>query len=74
MFFFTIKYHIFFRIDKDLEVTGTFKLKKAVLKSNGFNPESNKDSEFYVVNHKSKSYIKITKQLYKDIESGELRL
>jgi len=64
---------VFVRIRNILEVTGTFKLSKVNLKKEGYNPNKISDT-LYIWDSKSKNLKKITPEIYKSIENGELRL
>ncbi|XP_043252289.1 long-chain fatty acid transport protein 4-like [Colletes gigas] len=59
---------IFLRIVKELEITGTFKLKKLDLQKEGFDPNKIKDKVYFLSG--SKEYIEITPELYQEIISG----
>lgn len=65
---------LFLRVDRDLEVTGTFKLKKVALKSQGFDPKLCENAALYVIDHKLKTYTPITIKLNQEIKSGKYRL
>ena len=64
---------IFLRICQNLEVTGTFKLRKVTLKEEGFSPDKISDP-LYVWNPKSKALEKLTLNVYNDIKKGNMIL
>ncbi|XP_055947801.1 long-chain fatty acid transport protein 4-like [Argiope bruennichi] len=64
---------LFLRLSKEIEETGTYKLKKVTYQKEGFNPEEIHDSLFFL-DAKQKTYIPLTKELYSDIMTGKLRL
>jgi hypothetical protein len=53
--------------------TGTYKLKKRKLQSEGFNPASINEP-MYFLDAKAGKYVPLTLQLYDDIVKGQLRL
>ncbi|XP_006628698.2 long-chain fatty acid transport protein 2 [Lepisosteus oculatus] len=63
----------FVRIQKNLEVTGTFKQMKVKLAEEGFNPELIQDA-LYFLDEKCKKYIPMTQEIYESIISGNIRL
>ncbi|MHA2183439.1 MAG: long-chain-acyl-CoA synthetase, partial [Promethearchaeota archaeon] len=62
---------IFLRIRQNLEVTGTFKLRKVTLKDEGFSPDKISDP-LYVWNPKSKCLEELTLITYNDIKNGKI--
>ncbi|MHA2472121.1 MAG: AMP-binding protein [Promethearchaeota archaeon] len=62
---------IFLRIRQNLEVTGTFKLRKVTLKEEGFNPDKISDP-MLIWDPKSKSLEELTLNVYNDIKNGNL--
>ncbi len=64
---------VFVRIRQNLEVTGTFKLRKITLKEEGYNPNKISDP-LYIWDSKSKYFEKLTLDVYKNINNGNLRL
>ncbi|XP_069177314.1 long-chain fatty acid transport protein 4 isoform X4 [Procambarus clarkii] len=62
----------FVRIAKELEMTGTYKLKKIAIQKEGFNPNVIKD-KIYFLDAKKKEYVPLTIDLYDKIVSGEVR-
>ncbi|XP_054014802.1 long-chain fatty acid transport protein 4-like [Hylaeus anthracinus] len=58
---------IFLRIVKEIEMTGTYKLKKLDLQREGFDPNKIKDEMYFLAGNK---YIEITPELYQEIISG----
>ncbi|KAF8796890.1 Long-chain fatty acid transport protein 1 like protein [Argiope bruennichi] len=64
---------LFLRISREMEETGTCKLKKGAFQKEGFNPEDISDSLFFL-DIKQKTYIPLTKELYFDIVTEKLRI
>ncbi|KAG7160226.1 Long-chain fatty acid transport protein 1-like [Homarus americanus] len=64
---------LFLRILKEIDVTGTFKLKKLALQKEGFNPSTIKDKLFYLDN-KLGGYVELTDNLFNKIDSGRAGL
>lgn len=64
---------IFVRLLKEASKTGTFKLKKVDLRSDGFNPSVITDELFYL-DSKLGQYVPLTSSGYADILSGRIRL
>lgn len=62
---------IFIRILPEIELTGTFKLKKGHFQEEGFNLDVVKDPLYF---RKCESYIKLTKKLYDDICCGAIHI
>ena len=63
---------VFLRISKETDTTSTFKFKKTNLVKAGFDPDNISDP-LYVLEPKGE-FIKIDKDVFKRIESGDLRL
>lgn len=63
---------VFVRLLKQVDKTGTFKLKKVELRNEGFNPNTISDMLFYA-NSKLSQYVEITPSVYQDIMSGKLK-
>ncbi|XP_029353700.1 very long-chain acyl-CoA synthetase isoform X2 [Echeneis naucrates] len=63
----------FIRIQKAVEVTGTFKQKKVKLVEEGFDPGCVQDP-LYFLDDNEKQYIPLTPQVYFSIISGEIKL
>ncbi|KOC62939.1 Long-chain fatty acid transport protein 4 [Habropoda laboriosa] len=59
---------IFLRIVKELEMTGSFKLKKVNLQKEGFDPSKVRDKMYFLSGNKE--YVEITPELYQEIISG----
>lgn len=59
---------IFLRIVKELEMTGTFKLKKVNLQKEGFDPSKIQDKMYFLSGNNE--YVEITPKLYQEIISG----
>ncbi|GBM38114.1 Long-chain fatty acid transport protein 1 [Araneus ventricosus] len=64
---------LFLRLSKQMDETGTYKLKKETYQKGGFNPEEVPDPLFFL-DAKQKTYIPLDKELYSDIVTGKLRL
>lgn len=64
---------VFIRIRQNLEVTSTFKLRKVALKEENYNPTKISDP-LYIWDNNSKSLKKLTQDVYKLINSGNIRL
>ncbi|XP_046736827.1 long-chain fatty acid transport protein 4-like [Diprion similis] len=63
---------IFLRIVKELEMTGTFKLKKINLQKEGFDPNKIQDKVYF--RSGNKEYVQVTPELYEEIISGTAKL
>ena len=63
---------MFLRLRPTVEFTGTFKLKKADLKREGYDVNKIKDSLFYF-NSRSKAYEALTHDVYEGIQAGQVR-
>ncbi|KAK0179553.1 hypothetical protein PV327_005295 [Microctonus hyperodae] len=63
---------IFLRIVKELEMTGTFKLKKINLQKEGFDPNKIQDKVYF--RSGNKEYVEVTPELYQEIISGSTQL
>lgn len=63
----------FLRIQEKMEKTGTFKSKKFQLVQEGFNALKTSDPLYYMDNLK-KVYVPLTKELFDQIMSGEIKL
>ncbi|KAK3592273.1 hypothetical protein CHS0354_037562 [Potamilus streckersoni] len=64
---------VFIRIVKEVDMTGTFKLKKTDLRNEGYDPSMVKDRLFYL-NPKSGQYEPLTPTEYSAICSGKIRM
>ncbi|KAL0277432.1 UNVERIFIED_CONTAM: hypothetical protein PYX00_004716 [Menopon gallinae] len=64
---------IFIRIITDVPVTGTYKLKKKDLQSEGFNPNKVND-RLYFHDPRTKQFEMITQDMYNDIQNGSVNL
>ncbi|XP_012936186.1 long-chain fatty acid transport protein 4 [Aplysia californica] len=64
---------LFLRFLKEVDRTGTFKLKKTVLRDEGFNITAIQD-RMYFLSPKSRQYEPLTKEAYSDILEGRIRL
>ncbi|MBW1984695.1 MAG: long-chain-acyl-CoA synthetase [Deltaproteobacteria bacterium] len=62
----------FIRLKKEFENTPTFKVKKSVLRTEGFDPGQIKDPLYAMLPGESE-YFPLTPELYKEIESGKYR-
>lgn len=64
---------LFVRIVKELEKTGTYKLKKVKLQEAGFNPNTIEDN-LYFLDIKQKAYVPLSVDIYNKIVNGEMRM
>ncbi|KAK3867856.1 hypothetical protein Pcinc_026713 [Petrolisthes cinctipes] len=64
---------LFLRTVKQLEMTGTFKLKKVTIQKEGFDPTIIKD-RLYFLDAKLKAYVPLTTDLYQAITAGKVRV
>ncbi len=64
---------LFIRIEPAIETTGTFKYRKVDLVNEGFDP-SKVEHEIYFDHPDSKTYVRVTPELYAQIQSGAFRL
>ena len=62
----------FLRLAAQLDMTGTYKLKKRDLQLEGFNPENIRD-KLYFLDAKSNQYISLDSELHSKICSGQVR-
>lgn len=62
---------LFIRLIHEVEMTGTFKLKKTALVKDGFNPSTIKDPLFF---RKGSTYVPLTQEIYEQIISGKIRV
>jgi len=66
---------VFIRIEGDLEITGTFKMKKVALKAQGFDPaKCPAGSTLYVADHNVKAFVPMTSAIFAGIQSGKIRV
>lgn len=56
-----------------MQITATFKHQKMHLVNEGFNPEIISEP-LYFMHESAHSYIPLTKEIYKNVVSGEIRL
>ncbi|KAF5290911.1 hypothetical protein FQR65_LT11493 [Abscondita terminalis] len=64
---------VFIRVMKSVPMTGTYKLKKTELQTDGYDLEKVKD-QMYFYDNKSKTYVELTQQLYSDIVAGKISI
>ena len=64
---------LFVRLLPEVELTGTFKLKKVQLRNEGFDINKVHDP-LYVMDQQRKTYVPITPDLYQQISTGNARL
>ena len=64
---------IFIRLVNEIELTGTFKMKKVLLQNEGFNPFEIKDP-LYFLDASSNSFVPCTIDLYQQLLDGKLKL
>ncbi len=62
----------FVRIRKEKDATSSFKQLKTALQNEGFDPEKIRD-QMYFLDPKKNAYVKMTKNLFKDIQGGKIR-
>ncbi|XP_067001452.2 long-chain fatty acid transport protein 4 isoform X2 [Anabrus simplex] len=62
---------VFVRVMKEIELTGTYKIKKTMLQKDGFDPSLIKD-DLYL--YKGTHYIPLTPEIYSGILSGAVRV
>lgn len=63
---------LFLRILPELELTGTFKVKKTDLRNEGFDPNVVQDKLYF--KHPVKGFLPINESLYNDIVSGAIKV
>jgi len=63
---------IFLRFVQEIDVTGTFKLKKRDLQEEGFNPDM-MGEDVYIKDDTMKTYVMITHETYNNIVNGNMR-
>jgi len=63
---------IFVRFVEEIDVTGTFKLKKRDLQQEGFNPDA-LNQKVYIVDNTMKTYNLVTQEIYNNIVNGNMR-
>lgn len=64
---------MFVRVSETMETTGTFKLKKGELTSDGFDPDKVRDPIFFRDPEKN-TYVRLTAELFEQLKNGKLRL
>jgi len=64
---------IFVRVVPELDMTGTYKLKKREMQMEGYDPNIIKD-RMYFLDMKKKKYVPLTPELYQKIVENEVRL
>jgi acyl-CoA synthetase (AMP-forming)/AMP-acid ligase II len=64
---------LFVRVRRELETTGTLKLKKGELRTEGFDPKKVEDP-LYFRHPETGDYVEMTEELYDDVIQGRLRL
>jgi solute carrier family 27 fatty acid transporter 1/4 len=62
---------VFARIPKQVDRTGTFKLKKTILQKEGFDPNKCKGDLLYYWEQSKRQYLPLTATMYEDIQSGK---
>ncbi|XP_034032118.1 hsFATP2a_ACSVL_like domain-containing protein [Thalassophryne amazonica] len=62
----------FIRVQPNLEMTGTFKMKKVKLVEEGFNPALIKDP-LYFLHPEKKTYVRLSQELCKEITSHQIK-
>jgi fatty-acyl-CoA synthase len=64
---------VFLRLEPEMEITGTFKLRKVDLVTEGFNPQTI-PNPLYILDPATQQYRPLDQKLYDAVVSGELRL
>ena len=64
---------IFLRLRPEMEITGTFKLRKVELVKDGFDPNAISDP-IYIFDHAAQAYKPLTQAIYDDIAAGKMKL
>jgi len=64
---------LFVRLKRSMATTGTFKMKKADLQREGFDPSATEDP-IYVRHAEHDAYVRVDDALYRQLAGGELRL
>jgi fatty-acyl-CoA synthase len=64
---------LFLRIRAEMDTTGTFKYSKADLVRQGYDPAATSDA-LYFSHPAERAFVPLDAQLYKRIQSGEVRL
>lgn len=64
---------VFLRLQNHIDLTGTFKQRKVDLVADGFDPEKTKDP-IYLNDPRAQAFVRIDRDLRRDIESGAVRL
>lgn len=62
---------LFLRLMDDIEITGTFKLKKLQYQKEGFDPDAIKEPLYF---RQGADFVPITQQLFNDISTGKIKL
>lgn len=65
---------MFVRFVKEIDLTGTYKLKKNLLQKDGYDPMLTKGDPVFFLDAKASKYIPLTNELYQQIIGGKLRL
>jgi fatty-acyl-CoA synthase len=64
----------FIRIQRAIQVTGTFKHQKSVLIEDGFDPSKMKNDLLYLYNQKEGKMVPLTTEIYQQILTGVIKL
>ena len=64
---------VILRVQKEIEITGTFKHKKVDLVKEGYNPQDVSDPLFFIDN-KNRNYINLDTNLYEKIINKDIKL
>ncbi|CAK8685496.1 unnamed protein product [Clavelina lepadiformis] len=64
---------VFVRITSYMEITGTHKIKKVILKKEGYNIQTSKDP-IYFMDVSKEEYVPLDQDLFRKIEYGQIRL
>ncbi|KAL3312513.1 hypothetical protein Ciccas_008895 [Cichlidogyrus casuarinus] len=64
---------LFVRLVEKIDTTGTFKLRKVDLVKQSFDPETDPSDVIFYFDAKTRSYQRLTRQIFQDIHSGKVR-
>ena len=65
---------MFFRIKKELEITGTMKQRKVTLKIEGYSLDKVDDDQIYFIDNNQRTYVRLTEELQNSLNSGLIRM
>ncbi len=64
---------LFIRTVSAIDMTGTYKLRKATYQKEGFDPSAVKD-DLYFFDSKSQQYVPLSSELYEKLLTGKMRI